>query len=110
MINKGLFAAWAIAAVATAWSFHADACEITWDTPADVGWLEGIRFFRDGAEIGTAAPTPPVACDVVGVQPCATCVYTARFFRQADESPDSNPLAVTIQGVPQFGTITIQAQ
>jgi hypothetical protein len=80
-MNKGLFAAWAIAAVATTWSFHADACEITWDTPADVG-----------------------------VTPCGTCVYTARFYRGADESPDSDPLAVTIQGVPQFGTITIQAQ
>jgi hypothetical protein len=109
-MNKGLFAAWAIAAVATAWSFQADACTITWDTPTDVDWLEGIRFYRDGTETGTAPATPPTACADAGVTPCGTCVYTARFYRGADESPDSDPLAVTIQGVPQFGTITIQAQ
>jgi hypothetical protein len=108
-MNKGLFAACTIAAVATAWSYHADACTITWDTPADVEWLEGIRFYRDGAETGTAPATPPTACADVGVTPCGTCVYTATFFRQTDESEDSR-LSVTIKGVPQFGTITLQAQ
>jgi hypothetical protein len=109
-MKKNFLALLTIAAVATAWSFQADACTITWDTPTDVEWLEGIRFYRDGNEIGTAAPMPPVACDVVGVTPCATCVYTARFYRGADESPDSNPLAVAIKDVPQFGTITLRAE
>jgi len=62
-------------------SSHVLACELTWDEPADIG-----------------------------VVPCATCVYTATFYRGLDESAQSDPLAVTIDGVPQFGTITLSAQ
>jgi hypothetical protein len=75
-----------------------------------VDWLEGIRFYRDGTETGIAPATPPTTCADAGVTPCATCVYTARFYRGADEAADSGPLAVTIKGVPQFGTITLQAE
>jgi len=105
MIHRILFAA-----AAAVLSVNAAACEISWDAPTDVGWIEGIRFYRDGTEIGVANPVPPVTCEAVNVQPCATCVYTATFYRGDKESAQSDPLAVSIKGVPQFGTITVQAQ
>jgi len=87
------------------------ACTIAWDAPApgDIGWLEGIRFYRDGVEVGTASVIPPVDCTSAGVEPCPDCVYTAKFFRGAEESLSSDPLEVAVGGSPTGGVITIGA-
>jgi len=81
-------------------------CQITWDDPANADWIEGIRLYRDGVEVGTGPVLGPVACADVGVTPCATCVYTARFYRVADESADSSPLAVSLP-IPLFPTANL---
>jgi hypothetical protein len=73
-------------------------CQLTWDTPANVEWIESIAFFRDGVEVGTAPPTPPADCADIGVTPCWDCIYTARFRRGEDESPDSEPAAIELSG------------
>jgi len=76
----------------------ASPCQLTWDTPVDGDWIESIAFFRDGVEVGTSSPTPPADCDAIGVTPCWDCIYTARFRRGEDESPDSNPAAIELSG------------
>jgi hypothetical protein len=73
-------------------------CQLTWDTPANVDWIESIAFFRDGVEVGTSSPTPPADCAAIGVTPCWDCIYTARFRRGEDESPDSEPAAIELSG------------
>lgn len=77
-------------------AMQAGACSLTWDEPDNAGWLEGIRFYRDGQQIGTADPRPPVDCATVAVIPCATCAYTAAFFRGDQEGPRSEPLGIEI--------------
>jgi len=85
-----------------AWSFHANACQIS-------EWIEGIRIYRDGVETGTSSPVPPATCTSVGVTPCGSCVYTARFYRGTEESPDSEPLIVEINSSPTNVIIDLSA-
>lgn len=99
-----------IGALAT--SAAVNACSVTWDEPGNAGWIEGIRFYRDGVPTEPTAPQtpiPPALCADAGVVPCVTCVYTATFYRGGDEGPQSAPLAVSV-GFPAGGRIEMMAQ
>lgn len=57
-----------------------NACQITWDDPGSVGWIEGIRFYSDGAP--TETPGAVVAYPASAMRSRRSCsVRELRLYR-----------------------------
>jgi len=100
---KTLFAAALIAASTSAFAQTIESCSLlTWNYPQqDIPLIDGFNVYVNGAKVGTVLSSQQsIACSAIGLDQAGVFIVTATAYNAVGESPESDPLSVSVVTTP----------